>query len=148
MSLVRGLIQGLGLAFAAVPAVALGQNVNQVTVHCDIKNEDKEKPCSFKVTLKKDGKELYSRSGWSLEEGWDDNTNHETSSDDISGLSVARKGRYVLDIEIDNGKRCDVECEWYVDVVGSDGKTITSKKYRHFYRNRQTTDSFSFDIGE
>jgi hypothetical protein len=133
-------------ATLTAPAKAAAQDIKQVTVHCDIKNEDKEKPGSFKFQLKKDGKTVYERSGWGLEEGWDDNTNHQTSSDDLSGAGFKTKGRYTLIIDIDNGKRIDVECEWYVEIEGTDGKVRVSPKNRKFFRNRETHWEITFDI--
>src|SRR3954462_8067114 len=124
------------VALTNLPANARAQDIKQVTVPCDIKNEDKEKPGSFKVQLKKDGKTVYERSGWGLEEGWDDNTNDQTSSGDLTLAAIKSKGRYTLVIDIDNGKRIDVDCEWYAEIDGTDGKMRVSSKHRKFFRNR------------
>jgi hypothetical protein len=120
--------------------------VKQVTVHCDIKHEDKEKPGSFKFQVKKDGKVLYERSGFGLEEGWDDDTSHQTSSDDMTGVDVPVTGRYTFIVDIDNGKRIDVESEWYVDILGTDGRSRTSAKNLKFFRNQETHWEVTFDI--
>ena len=120
--------------------------IKQATVHCNIKNEDKEKPGSFRFQLKKDGKTVYERSGWGLEEAWEDQTSHQTSSDDISDAEIPLRGRYTLIIDIDNGIRIDVECEWYVELVGDDGKIRTSPKNQKFFRNRETHWEITFDV--
>ena len=131
---------------ASIARAADAANIKQVTVHCDIKNEDKEKPGSFRFQLKKDGKTVYDRAGWGLEEGWDDQTKHECSSDDMTDAAIPTKGRYTLTVDIDNGKRIDVECEWYVEVIGTDGKTRTSSKNQKFFRNRETHWEITFDL--
>ncbi|HVJ68736.1 MAG TPA: hypothetical protein VM510_12165 [Caulifigura sp.] len=138
----------VALAFSAATLLCAlpAPKVKQVTVHCDVKNEDKEKPGSFKYQLKKDGKVVHERSGWGLEEGWEDNTAHQSSSEDISGAGFDTKGRYTLVVDIDNGKRIDVECEWYVDIVGTDGTVRVSPKNQKFFRNRETHWEITFDI--
>ena len=139
-----GLLSSAAQAAASLASDAT--NIQQVTVHCDIKNEDKEKPGSFEFQLKKGGVLVFDRSGWGLEEEWDDQTPHQCSSDDLTGATIPTKGRYTLTIDIDNGKRIDVECEWYVEVVGTDGKVRTSSKHQKFFRNRETHWEITFDI--
>jgi hypothetical protein len=127
---------------------AQAPSIQRVTVHADIKNEDKEKPCSFKFILTKDGKVTYERAGWGLEEGWEDNTNCESSSGDLSKSQTSTKGLYGLDMEIDHGKRCDNDSEWYVEIWGTDGYKWEGAHWRHFWRNNQTHASFSFGIND
>src|SRR5262245_22325498 len=105
-------------------------NIKTATITCNIVNDNKEEPGSFNANLFFEGDLIYERDHWGLGENWDNGTTHSTTTNNISHRNIPAHGSYVLNIVIDSGDRIDVNADWSVTILTTDGQTLVSDPYR------------------
>ena len=105
--------------------------VRTATITCVIIDDNKEKPGSFNVQLLQGGDLIYERDHWGLNEDWDNGTTHATTSINLSHRQVPAHGTYVLNVVIDSGDNIDVNADWSVTILDTDGQTLVSDPYRY-----------------
>jgi hypothetical protein len=121
-------------------------NIKTATVHCNITEEDKEKEGAFNVELLHEGNLIYERDHWGLTEEWGDGTAHSTTSSNISHRNEPAIGTYTLKVMIDGGVNIDVDANWSIEILTTDGETFVSDPYQYQFNNdiREFQTSYSF----
>lgn len=105
--------------------------VRTATISCVIIDNNKEKPGSFYVQLFQGGDLIYERDHWGLGEDWDNGTTHSTTSTNLSHREIPKHGTYLLNVVIDSGDNIDVNADWSVTILTTDGETLVSDPYRY-----------------
>jgi len=121
-------------------------NIKTATIICNIVDDNKEKPGSFNTQLFHDGERVYERDHWGLSEDWENDTTHSTTSNNISHRNEPAFGSYTLKVLIDSGDNIDVNANWSIEILTTDGETLVSDPYQFKFENdvREFQTGFSF----
>jgi len=110
-------------------------SIKTATIICNIVDDNKEKPGAFNAQLFHEGNLVYERDHWGLSEDWENDTTHRTTSSNLTHRNEPAFGGYTLKVFIDSGDNIDVNANWSIEVMTTEGETLVSDPYQFKFEN-------------